>query len=629
MRSLAVTIALAAAAILLGGAATWRMVKGDLGSLMGVPPTEPGERLYQKFRAGDVTKIQISTRNASAEFVKTTNGWDAVRPWRDRMNPEAATMIIAFTLGMRVEDAAPVEEVPQSEAGLSSDQAVAIRLEGADGRPLAKYRLGKRSPWLAAPIGEEETRNATVYVQPVDKHRKSHVFICSGDILPLFRNQLAFLRDHHPFFFHPALLREIRVRGTGGEMTLSRETPQAAWKITKPLELRTNPAAVVSLIENLGKLAATSLTEAPATPAATLPAVETSISLHNFNSDTPTVLEIRAPAAEGAHDAPATVSDRPGTVFSLPVKPEANLVSLADIPTSVNDLRDPALTHLNIPGLHAVVILPATGQEIQLTRESEKLWTTRIDGVKTPANEIRLYELLTTMTTQRVIGFESDAATDFSPWGLDRPALRLAFIGQDGTSLTLRFGFDKRGRLFANRLGTPTVVRVDPTLLGRIAVNAFEWRQARVWAINRVDLTTIERTVPDQPPLRLSYEFVNETWQAKEGDADASDRVNSSRANYMLGGIETIDAARWLAPTDPAALAALEKPSLTLAVSVKQVNAEGEETGPPVTRQLRFAPQAGSNPPQAYYGRIEGERYLFLIDLATYERLAINPLEAR
>ena len=199
MRSLAVTIALAAAAILLGGAATWRMVKGDLGSLMGVPPTEPGERLYQNFRAGDVTKIQISTRNASAEFVKTTNGWDSVRPWRDRMNPEAATMIIAFTLGMRVEDAAPVQDVPQSEAGLSSDQAVAIRLEGADGRPLAKYRLGKRSPWLAAPIGEEETRNATVYVQPVDKHRKSHVFICSGDILPLFRNQLAFLRDHpHP-----------------------------------------------------------------------------------------------------------------------------------------------------------------------------------------------------------------------------------------------------------------------------------------------------------------------------------------------------------------------------------------------------------------------------------------------
>ncbi len=628
MRSLAVTLALAAAATLLGGVAGWRMVKGDLGALTGVPPTTPGDRLYQNFQAAEVIKIQISTRAADAEFVKTSNGWEAVRPWRDRMDPAAAMGIIGFTLGMRVEDSAPVDDVPQAETGLTGEQMVAIRLEGADGRPLAKFRLGKRTPWLAAATEEGGERHHTVYVQPVDKHRKSHVFICSGDILPLFRNQLAFLRDHHPFFFHPALVREIRVRGTEGEMTLARDTPQSAWKISKPLELRTDPAAVARLIENLGKLAATSVADLPTAPTATQPAAEKQISLATFNSATVSTLEVRAPASAGSPDALATVSDRPGTLFTLPLKPEPNLVSLADIPSTVNDLRDPALTHLNIAGLHAVVILPATGQEIQLTRESEKLWSTRIDGAKCPANEIRLYELLTTMTQQRVTGFESDAATDFAPWGLDRPALRLAFIGQDGTSLTLRFGLDKRGRLYANRLGTPTVVRLDPALLSRVAVNAFEWRQARVWAINRVDLAKIERTVPGQPPLSLIYDFITESWTATAGEKDISDEVNPARANYMLGGVEAVDAARWLAPNDPNAIAALEKPSLTLALTVKQVNPQGEETGV-ITRRMEFAPQPGADPPQAYFGRLEGERYLFLIDRGTYERLAVDPLATR
>ena len=35
------------------------------------------------------------------------------------------------------------------------------------------------------------------------------------------------------------------------------------------------------------------------------------------------------------------------------------------------------------------------------------------------------------MTSERGIGFESDAATDFTPWGLARPFLILSFIDQD------------------------------------------------------------------------------------------------------------------------------------------------------------------------------------------------------
>lgn len=625
MRSLSFTLVLIAAATLLGGVAGWCVMKGDLAALLGVPPTAPGERLYPTLKAADVRKIQVSTRNADAEFIKTTNGWVATRPWQDRMDPDAAMAIIGFTLGMRVEDAAEVTEVPQSEAGLTVEQAVSIRLEGPDGRPLAKYRLGKRAAWLAQGADAAD-RVPTVFVQPTDKHRKSHVFLCTGDILPWFRNNLGFLRDHHPFFFHPDLLREIRIRSAEGEMTLARATPRDAWRITKPLELATHPAAISSLINGLGKLAAVSVADHPTPPADAAATAEQQIALAVFNTDAVSVLEISAPASAASRDVQATVSDRPGTVFSLPLKPERGLVSLADIPTTVNDLRDPALINLKKEEIQAMIIQPATGQDINLFREEARLWTTRIDGAKCQANETRLFELLATMVSQRAIGFESDAATDFSPWGLDRPALKLSFITHDSRSVTLRFGLDKQGRLFANRLGTPSVMRLDPSLLSKIAVNPYEWRQARLWAVNRVDLVEIQRLAPEQPTLTLNYNFIDESWTATGPDLrDVSDDVNPIRANYLLGGIENIEVARWLSPNDPAATAALAKPTLTLTVTAKQVNDQGQETGT-VRRTLQLAPQPDTG---AFYGRLEGERYLFLLDAATHDKLAVDPLDPR
>ena len=79
-------------------------------------------------------------------------------------------------------------------------------------------------------------------------------------------------------------------------------------------------------------------------------AQSTQIAITSFGSDAETVLDISPPETAGASDAKATVSDRPDTVFDLPVKPEPNLVSLADLPLAVNDLRDPTL---NVSGVGA------------------------------------------------------------------------------------------------------------------------------------------------------------------------------------------------------------------------------------------------------------------------------------
>ena len=624
MRSPVVTFLLILITLLTCGLAGWWLVVGDSGSLLGAPPPAPGERLYGSFAPDEVRKIQVSARGRGAEFVKAANGWQVLQPRQDRMDPRAAVGIINFTLGMRVEDVAPTGEIPLQEAGLA-EEAIHIRLEGADGRPLAKYRLGRRTPWQGVDP-ESGAPLPTLFVQPWDKNRKSHVFACTGDILPLFKNNLKFLRDHHPFYFHPATLRSIRIRSSEGELTLGRDTPKDAWHIVKPLDLRTDPAAIKTLIEGLHNLQAVTLNEAALAPSASAAVAGSKlIALTLFGSDAETVLEIHPPETPAARDVGATVSDRPGTVFRLPLKPEPDLVSLADLPLAVNDLRDATLTNLNIASLQAVAIAPSTGSEIFITRGGPKLWTTMIDGRNRQANEVRLFELLKAMTTERVLGFESDAATDFTPWGLTRPFLKVSFIGQDSRALTLHFGMDKHGTIFVNRVGTSSVMRVDKSLLSAIAIHPYEWRSSRLWSLSRVDLVGIERRTPQQPLLALRYDFIDETWQGSLAGNNVSDEINPSSAKMLLGALESLEITRWLAPTDAEAEAALAKPVLTLLVEEKKVNELGETVGSE-KRELKFGPLPGVPSPQFYYGRLSSDTHPFLLDRATFDKLAVDVL---
>jgi hypothetical protein len=628
MRSIAFTLMLLLSTLLVGGLAVWSLAHGNLSALLGVRPTPPGERLYASFTPDEVQQIQISAQGTSAEFVKGAGGWQMLQPWQDRMDPRAAVGIIGFTLGMRVEDLAPVDEVQLQEAGLNED-SIHLRLVGRDGSPLAKYRLGRRTPWQGTDP-ESATPVPTLFVQPWDKNRKSHVFACTGDILPLFKNNLKFLRDHHPFFFHPSTLQKIRIRSSEGELTLGRANPKDAWHIIKPLDLRTDPAAIKALIEGLHNLQAVTVNDraSAALPANGTTTTTKQIALTLFGAETETVLDIYPPESPEARDVPATISDRPNTVFSLPLKPERNLVSLADLPLAVNDLRDATLTNLNIASLQAISIQPATGPEIFLTREGPKLWTSLLGGRSSQANELRLFELLKAVTSERVIGFESDAATDFSPWGLHRPILKLSFISQDSRSLALRFGMDKSGSLFVNRLGTASVMRIDKSLLAAIAIHAYEWRHARLWSLSRSDLVSIQRSTPQQAALKLAYDDRDDSWKGQLDGLDVSDAINPDRANFLLGALESLEVTRWLSPADADASAALAKPVLCLRVEENLVNEQSVRTGVK-QNELKFAPLPGPSPPQLYYGSLSLDPHPFLIERAIFEKLAVELLEIK
>jgi len=445
----------------------------------------------------------------------------------------------------------------------------------------------------------------------------------------LFKDDLKFLRDHRPFYFNPITLKQIHIRSQQGDLTLGRETPESPWRIVKPLDLPTDPSAIKTLLQGLYELRSVRVSDRPSV---TLPAIDTTtktsqIALVSFGSEAETLLEIYPPETTGAREVKATVSNRPSTVFDLPLKPEPGLVSLADLPLSVNELRDPALTHLNIPSLQAIAIQPATSQEIIISRDpANPTWSTEINGTLCQANEENLLALIKAATNSRATGFVSDAATDFTPWGLNRPILKLRFLATDNQCLELRFGIDTKGGCFVNRLGTPIVMRVDPALLASIAIHPYEWRHARLWSVDRSELLAIERKVGTESPLRLKYTDRDEKWQAERDGKDLTDSIDPALATYMLSVLEGLNVSRWLSPADEAAATALSNPSLSLTVLEKSHDAEDNFTGIS-NRTVIFAPVETGPYAGFYYGRLTTESQPFLLNRETYQKLASNLFE--
>ena len=638
MRSLGLTLILALLAVLTCGVAGWQWLEGNFNSVFGAPPTPVGERVYfefdpvsgkqvPEFEPSEVKYIEVSQTGVTATFELGENGWQCTMPWQDRMDPRAAVQIINFTLGMRVEDYAEVDEIDSKMAGLK-ENGIHIRLEGENRRPLAKYKLGRQTPWLAT-FPDIDQPVPTVFIHPRDKDRKNFIYACTGDIGPQFADGLKHLRDHRPFYFNPLALQKIRIRAEQGELTLGRETAQSPWRVIKPLDLATDPKAMKSLLEGLYELRATKLADRASV---TLPptgalAKNSQIALQSFGSETETVLEIHPPEPAESGDVLATVSDRPETVFELPLKPRPNAISLADLPLAVNDLRDVSLTNLNVKSLRGVLIQPATGTDILITRTPPQPWMTTIAGQSQEANEERLFALLKAVTEGRASGFVTDAATDFTPWGLHKPFLKLRFLGQDSQGIQLDFGLDGKGGYFVNRTGTPTVMRVDQGLVSSIPVKPYEWRHARLWSIDRVNLMALSLKTASQTPLMLRYDFSKpDPWTATRGNQSLTASLNPARADYMLDALEGLKVTRWLSPDDNSANKALLDPSLTLQVVEKGTNELGDFTGL-ITRDVVLAPATTGPNPGFYYGRLVSDTHPFMLDRDTYGRLATDLLE--
>lgn len=609
-------------------------MRGNLNEIFGVPPTPIGERLYTGFTPADITEISLSSNDAKATFSRASGQWMMTSPVQDRMDPRWAKTLIDFTLATRAADVIPNEKIDNTQAGLT-DGMINVRLGDALGKARAKYIIGRRTAWMSV---DPETKEPvhTVFLQPRDKSRKSHIYACTGDIRPIFKDGFRFFRDHQPFLFAPSQLEKIHVKSATSEFVLEGQGQSKPWRITKPQKLATETSEVKKLIESglFSLRALRVLDRSKVTLPITTDGTYLDISILSTGQKEATTLKVYPPLDDKATTVYATVSDRPATVFELPLRPYPDLISLSELPlNNYNELRAQNLTNFDHRKLQAIHLTPAQSQAILLSRAPRKSWRLHVDDTKTtPLNEVTLYQFLKTMTETKVAGFITDSAfltdeaKDLELYGLKNPLLTLQFLFQDDSVMTLKIGKTKEGVLTGhwNHPDTMnTIVKVPEDFLASMPVRMKQWKDTRLLAIAPIDFVNLERTLLQQPVVKLNYNNRDERWQANKDGVDVSATLNVARANKMLESLGNVNVTSWLNPDDAAALEALQQPAMKLLLVSRLLNEFGEQGGLNL-QTLEITPVTKEGQSAYFYGRLSGEPDLFLLDRKTALLLALD-----
>ena len=430
---------------------------------------------------------------------------------------------------------------------------------------------------------------------------------------------------------------------------ISRDSLRSTWSITKPLNLQVDPKALSDFFINLGKLTAVKVDDRANV---TLPTAEDNaahareISIHSMGLEEDFTLRIYPPAKENDTEALATISNRPDTVFYLPITGSVpGMVSLNQFQTGVNDLRSKTMTHLNGPQIEMIVIRPSGRTPTLLKRTKRSTWRVVREKGAEKANESAVINLMTAVTRDKIAKFVTDAAgdsaKDLAPYGLDNPFLQLGFVGfNHEAKIALAFGRDQKGeKIYGRVIGKPNIWEVTPETIAKMPIHPWQWRTAHVWHIPKIDIKHIEIERKGKPTVGLEYAFFSEQWKAsrRTGDevaetADATAALNPHRANTLLGHLESLVTTQWLGPVFPQAVKVLQSPDTVIRIRIQRTDDEGNDL-PPLTKTLKIASTRGK---LIYFAKVEtspasaaneGEENFFLLSPETVGQLDVDLFE--
>ena len=362
------------------------------------------------------------------------------------------------------------------------------------------------------------------------------------------------------------------------------------------------------------------------------------IAIHSAGVEEDFVLRIYPPEKEDDTVALATVSDRPDSVFYLPLTSNIpNLISLSQFETGVNDLRSKTMTHLNGPQLKSIIIRPHGRPDTLLTRTKKTTWRVLRKKGYEAANENAVIDLMTAVTRDNVEKFVTDAATDLSPYGLNAPMIQLGFLSFNNEGMRLAIGREPKGdKIYAHIVGKPNIWKISYETLGKISIHPWQWRTSHVWHIPPVDIKQIEIEKKGQPPVTLDYSFFTEQWKAtrgKEGEKkDATSELNPHRANTLLGHLESLTTNKWIGPAHPQAVNALKTPDTIIRIHIQRVDDNGLDAQP-ITKTLKIAHTKGN---LIYFAKVEttpkgseseGEESYFLLNAEMIQKLYVKLFE--
>lgn len=663
------TIILGIAAILCGASAILLTIDGNLSRIIGHSAFDKGERLfpYSKETINEIDWMRIETnKHDTAEFKRNSNGvWWMTTPWNDRMDPIAAAAILQFTYSTEIVDALPLNNTVRAsmgEFGLETSPVdLTLKTISANGKgtTLARYTLGSLAPWIIPdPEGKKELATATTYMRSDFYGQDERILVSTGSILPLFKEGIRQLRDHHPLLLpplpipSPAQPQKIEINNKGKTIIVTRKDNASPWLIESPLALKTDPVAMQKLLVGLQKLTALKVYDPKDSPLPeTDPKEMTSITLTPFQGS-PVTLSIYPSDSSTSKTVKAVVSDRKA-VFDLPLDTYANIPGLAAIPFDLASLRTKQLSDIDHKSIKAISIKPRDGFPIVIkytpgdkNTERKASWTYNAEGVDhREINEEQLATLMKTLESGLAKGVASDSPTDLGAYGLDDPEIYVAVARKDSEPVMFLFskGMDKAW--YAKQEGKPSIYQIDESYLRAFPTEELNWKPKNLFNFSRFDLRELWLERPGKPPLILTYNHLYDTWEATQDGKKITVDINPNRANNYLNALERMKVDAWLGFDNQTAAQALKTPVFRLKLVLETTEevgndiAEDPAASPQHNEQtfsenlvkkeiiLEIAPSGEVGYSPYYFGKINDSPYFFILPISEIRMLGASVFE--
>jgi len=413
--------------------------------------------------------------------------------------------------------------------------------------------------------------------------------------------------------FKTADVTSVQVRPEG-QLEIRAERTNGIWTLTQPLSYLAEPALVESLLVILERLTPT--TYITRSELASRPKAEEE---YGFSSPQATIIvwrrDYRSILFIGAKTAPGD------QVFVQVVGDEGVYVVDADllkfIPRKADDWRNRTLFDARTLIFDRVVVANG-GKTFELQQDrNSSLWRVVTPDFPARADNATVEELLKAFQPLRIAQFISDdPKADLDSFGLQQPALALAFAQGTNTAATLQFGkaaTNNAGQYYARRLGNNAIVAVPkdlPEVWRASTANSF--RDTHLVALTEArPVTAIDVRAEDS----FSLVRTNDTWRVLPQNFAADiGMVRDLLVN--LTGMKVAQFVKDVVPTVDLPTYGLAKPARQYALKSTTSDVQADSTNA-LLAELHF----GTNQEQKVFARRTDESSIYEIQPGDFQRL--------
>jgi len=493
-----------------------------------VQVAERALKLLPGFEPNTVRSVELTSSNLALHAVRNGNQWTLTAPVNYPARADTIDTFLALAGELSTRQRVPAKSLAPARLagfGLRPPQAV-LRFEQPTNR--LEFSLGARSP-----LGDR------LYFQLAGH---ADVFIAGSNFFSRLPRSADDWRD-------PALLHldnipfdRLEIRAAGRGLSLERPAAGQPWRLTRPFAARVDNAKVQFLLQQLRAWRASAfVTDQPAADLEPLglrtPELELVFGLGT--NDLQVVQFGRSPTNDAGQIYARRLAHT--NVVLVPAGP------LDRLRAPFADWRERRLAHFEVASVDNLEI---RGEDALALRRDTNGWRV-VEPLNFAADGAIVTNLLLSLGTLEATEFVKDVVTDFGAYGLAKPVRRYilkstatnaAGTATNLTLVSLDFGTNAAGAVFARRTDEESVYSVPAGNIIRLPQALFQVRNRRLWDFASSNVVNV--TIKQGGRTRRLVRDAAREWQNAPG---STGDVNSLAVESTLASLGDLRAVAWTA----------------------------------------------------------------------------------